>query len=189
VTRRQRRGTLVVAALLTWAFGVQANVVYASSSQDTGGPSLIFSQQRKIADAKEFPRDEVLMNSFRSHRTAFERLREMVIEDEGTQPIFTENNISGSLPLARQQEYKSLLSSITSDLMVTVNYDGTVRFIFVVHGASIGTESMKGIEYLPESARPGASFVHDLNNPKRYADGVYLRAIEPRWFVLFQKTD
>jgi hypothetical protein len=167
MTLRYGRRPLVM-ALAVWAFAVLSNVVYAEA----------------------FPSDEILLNSFRTHTVAYERLREMVTEDMHTQPIFTESDLSSTLPKARREEYRSLLSSITPDLMVGVDYNGIVRFIFVIHGSSaIGPSSVKGIEYVPVGARAGASIVQNLNNPDRYGEGVYLRPIKSGWFVLFQNTD
>jgi hypothetical protein len=140
--------------------------------------------------AEVFPSDQILLNSFRTHRVEYERLRDMVIEDMHTQPIFTVSNLSSTLPKARREVYRSLLSSISPDLMLGVDYNGIVRFVFVVHGSSaIGPSSAKGIEYVPAGARAGASIVQNLNNPERYGEGVYLRPIRSGWFVLFQKTD
>lgn len=176
-------------AMLSCMFVASILVAYAEDGRSADGLTVV-SPERKEANASAFPTDEALLSSFRNNRAAFERLRGMVIEDAHAQPIFTENNIDNSLPEARRREYRVLLSSISSNLMVTVNYDRTVRFIFLLHGVSvIGPESIKGIEYAPKGARLGASLVQDLNDPERYTAGVYLKAIEPGWFVLFQKTD
>ena len=158
---------LLVMALAIRAFAVMSDVVYAEA----------------------FPSDEILLNSFRTHSVAYERLRDMATEDMNTQSTFTVGYLSAALPKARREEYRSLMSSITPDLMVGVDYNGIVRFIFVLHGSAIGPSSLKGIEYVPAGARSGALFVHDLNKLERYTDGVYLRPIKSGWFVLYQSTN
>jgi hypothetical protein len=142
----------------------------------------------KAVYAEAFPSDRILMSSFVSHRADYERLRDMVTRDMHSQPIFPEDNLSAAIPRVRRDEYRALLSSIPP-VMVTVDYNRIVRFVFAVHGSAIGPESLKGIEYVPAGARVGASMVQNLNNPEQYAEGVYLRPIRFGWFVLFQRTD
>jgi hypothetical protein len=150
----------------------------------------VFAALSAAGCAEVFPTDQILLDSFKTHRVEYERLRDMVIEDKRIQLVFTANNLSSTLSEERREVYRSLLSSIGPHLMVGVDYNGIVRFVFVMHGSSaIGPSSAKGIEYVPAGARAGALVVQNLNDPEGYGEGVYLRPIKSGWFVLFQKTD
>jgi hypothetical protein len=66
---------------------------------------------------------------------------------------------------------------------VTVDYDHTVRFLFVIGQISaIGPDWMKGIEYVPGGYESKGDLVQTLDNARTLPTGVYLRKIEPDWF-------
>jgi hypothetical protein len=134
------------------------------------------------------PNDNDLLIIFHNNRSAFEKLCRMATED--SESYISESNLDVKLSGERRQEYKSLLSGIHSGLIVTTSTQ-SVRFIFANGGLSaIGPEWLKGIEYLPKDVAREGTVVKDLDHPALLATGgVYLRLIEPAWFLILQKTD
>jgi len=134
------------------------------------------------------PKDRELFTVFQDHRAAFEQLRQMATEDSVS--YFSESHLDTRLSDTRRQKYKSLLSEIRHGLTVTTNKQ-SVRFIFASGGLfAIGPGWLKGIEYLPGSADREGAIAENLDHLASLATGgVYLRQIEPNWFVIVQKTD
>jgi hypothetical protein len=135
------------------------------------------------------PKDRALITVFQDHRAAFEQLRQMAVEDSIWD--LNEAHLDARLDDKRKREYKRLLSEIRPGLGAGRDYDGKTRFIFAVGGLSaIGPEWVKGIEYVPGSTDRVGPVLENLDQPASLAwGGVYLRQIEPKWFVFFQKTD
>lgn len=132
------------------------------------------------------PKDSQLVADFRAHRAVFERLRQMVTEDMHTQSFWSKSELGGIEPEARRREYETLLG-LNQDLRVTVNYDGSVRFIYVTGGVSaIGPGWLKGIQFVPSSAKVKGVLVKSLDDPRDLRAGVYFVQIEPEWFILYQ---
>ena len=135
------------------------------------------------------PKDRELIKVFQDHRAAFEQLRQMATEDSVS--YLTESDLDARLSDMRRQKYKSLLSEIRPSLTVTT-YKQSVRFIFASGGGllAIGPGWLKGIEYLPGGTDREGVVLENLDQPASLATGdVYLRQIEPNWFVFVQKTD
>lgn len=103
---------------------------------------------------------------------------------------FSESHSDTRLSDTRRQKYKSLLSETRDGLTVTTN-NQSVRFIFASGGLfAIGPGWLKGIEYLPGSADREGAIMENLDQLTSLATRrVYLRQIEPNWFVIVQKTD
>ena len=134
------------------------------------------------------PKDSVLITKFHEHHEAFDQLRHMMIED--SLAYLSESQIDGRLNDARKNEYQSMLSKIQSGLIIGSDLK-SVRFIFAIGGLSaIGSGWFKGIEYVPEGVNSGGDILDSLDRPSSLVvEGVYLRQIEPNWFVIFQKDD
>ena len=134
------------------------------------------------------PKDRQLITFFQDHRAAFEKLRQMAAEDSAG--YLSESHLDARLGVKRRQEYKSLLSEIRPCRSVGAD-DQTTRFIFSGGGLlAVGPGWAKGIEYIPGSTDRVGPVVENLDQPASLAmGGVYLRQIEPMWFVFFQKTD
>lgn len=131
------------------------------------------------------PKDRELIKVFQDHRAAFEQLRQMATED--SVGYLTESDLDTRLSDTRRQKYKSLLSEIRPSLTVTAD-KGLVRFIFASGGGllAIGPGWLKGIEYSTDRK----ATMENLDQLASLATGgVYLRQIEPKWFIVFQKTD
>lgn len=134
------------------------------------------------------PKDRELMTVFQNHRAAFEQLRQMATEDSLS--YLSESDLDARLSGTRRQKYKSLLSEIRPCRSVGRGYQ-TTRFIFA-EGAllAIGPGWVKGIEYVPGSTDRVGDVLENLDQPSSLAMGaVYLRQIDPKWFIFFQKTD
>lgn len=134
------------------------------------------------------PKDRKLITFFQDHRAAFEKLRQMAAEDSAG--YLSESHLDARLGDKRNQEYKSLLSEIRPCRSMGGDYQ-TTRFIFAGGGLlAIGPGWAKGIEYVPESTDRVGPVLENLDQPASLPmGGVYLRQIEPKWFVFFQKTD
>ena len=136
------------------------------------------------------PSDGKLIEKLHNHRAAFERLRQMVTEDLKAKSYFSDSDLDGKLPESRKQEYRSLLSEIQPGLIVTVDYDKAVRFIFASGGASaIGPGWLKAIQFTSDEGKQKGTKLQNLDNPNTLPVGVYFREIEPNWCVLYQRTD
>ena len=140
------------------------------------------------------PKDEDLLTLFHDHRAEFERLRQMVTEDMQNKKASyfgDESSFYGKLDETRKQEYKYLVSRIYPGLTAAVDYDATVIFDLAGGGwfLAIGPGWMKGIEYVPGDYRRKGEIVQNLDNAKGLPSGIYLREIEPRWFIVYQHDD
>lgn len=89
---------------------------------------------------------------------------------------------------ARRNEYKKLLSEIKPGLIVTADHDGTTRFIFAGGGLSaMGPGWLKGIEYIPGDYKKEGVLLPSLDKVDSFPEDVYLRKIEPHWFLVYQR--
>jgi hypothetical protein len=154
-------------------------------------------------------RDQDLIAIFHAHRPEFEKLQQMAAEDVGHGwylGISETNKINES----RLQEYKQLTSEIRPGLDVTMDgYGDGMRFIFMGSGTSaVGPGWVKGIEYVPESQEAngaiyGSAEINgtnyqqqwqgvvstNLDNAQTLPANVYLRPIESKWFIFYQRSD
>jgi hypothetical protein len=135
------------------------------------------------------PTDDNLIRKFQAHRAEFERLRKMAAEDMHQMPSFSEASISLALPESRRSEYKQLLR-LSQALIVGTNYDGSTRFILASdEHTAIGPGWSKGIQFIPAEAKLIGIRAANLDEAEKLAAGVYLREIEPQWFVFYQRDD
>jgi hypothetical protein len=134
------------------------------------------------------PKDRKLIASFQDHRVAFEKLRQMAAED--SEGYLSESHLDIRLGDKRRQAYLSLLSEIRPCRSMGGD-DQTTRFIFAGGGLlAIGSGWAKGIEYVAGNTDRIGPVLENLDQPSSLATGnVYLRQIEPKWFVFFQKTE
>jgi len=91
---------------------------------------------------------------------------------------------------SRRSEYKRLISQIRPGLDVATNgYTGVVRFIFAGEGSAIGPDWFKGVEYVPGDYGREGILLPDLNNAANMPANVYIREIEPKWLVFYQRDE
>jgi hypothetical protein len=94
------------------------------------------------------------------------------------------------LDQSRRGEYKSLISQIRPGLDVATNgYTGVVRFIFASEGVAIGPGWVKGIEYVPGDYGQEGILLPDLDKAASLPAHVYMREIEPRWLIFYQRDE
>jgi hypothetical protein len=158
------------------------------------------------------PKDQKLIAIFHAHRAAFEKLQQMAIEDarhgryfepsgletvelEGRKFVY-HHEIGG----VRWQEYKNLLSEFrpSLDWVIDGHFD-VVKAVFAGGGLlAIGPGWVKGIEYVPSSFEiDGVTYVQgwqgqiltNLDNARTLPANMYLRQIEPKWFVYYERFD
>jgi hypothetical protein len=134
------------------------------------------------------PKGRELITFFQDHRAAFEKLRQMAAEDSAG--YLSESHLDARLGDKRKHEYKSLLSEIRPCRSMGGDYQ-TTRFIFAGGGLlAIGPGWAKGIEYVAGNTDRVGPIKENLDQLASLAmGGVYLRQIEPNWFVFVQKTD
>jgi hypothetical protein len=138
----------------------------------------------------DFPLDRNLIGNFEENRATFETLRRMATEDMHTESYFSESHLVAKLGKSRQNKYLELIAKIHHGLVITVDYDGTVRFIFSGGGLSaISSGWLKGIEYVPDVSKPNGSVVPSLDNVKTLSEGVYLKQIDSHWFIVYQRLN
>jgi len=111
-----------------------------------------------------------------------------MIEDPAGVPLLDETNVSNRLGTPLRDEYKSLLK-IWPGLLVGADYDGSVRFIFAGTGVAIGPDWAKGIEFIPDTARAIGTQRDALDDAAKLPADLYLRKLEPQWFLFFQRDE
>ena len=136
------------------------------------------------------PGDDVILRLFRIHHGELQSLCKMVIEDKATyrMSVFNESTIAKLTSETRRNAYRNLLQ-LSPGITVGVNYDDSVRFIFASSGQAIGPGWAKGLQFIPAGARPIGTKLENLDGLIKSPAGVYLREIEPQWFVFFQQDD
>ena len=134
------------------------------------------------------PPDRKLIAIFIDHRDAFDSLRRMIVQD--SQSYVSASHLDERLSVKRRDEYRNLISEIGAE-SITPTSMRAVRFVFTGGGLSaIGPEWFKGIEYAPEDIDRGGIVIGNLDQPRNLVEGqVYLRQIEPHWYLFLQKTD
>ena len=94
------------------------------------------------------------------------------------------------LDQSRRSKYKGLISQIRPDVKVVTNgYTGVVRFIFAGEGSAIGPDWFKGIEYVPRDYGQEGIPLPDLDKAASLPAHVYMRQIEPNWFIFYQRDE
>jgi hypothetical protein len=135
------------------------------------------------------PRDQELISIFHADRQAFERLQKMATEDARRGWYLGGSDLS-KLDQPRRDEYKNLISQIRPGLIVAVTGPtGGLRFMFSGEGVAIGPGWVKGIEYGPGDYSPDGVFLPDLDKAAGLPPNVYLRQIEPNWFIFYQRDE
>jgi hypothetical protein len=135
------------------------------------------------------PTDQELIATFHTHRQAFERLQEMVTED-ARRGWYLEGSDSRKPDQPRRDEYKNLISQIRPGLRVVMTGPtGAVRFIFAMEGTAIGPGWVKGIEYVPVDYLREGVLLPDLDKAASRPASVYMREIEPKWFIFYQRDE
>jgi hypothetical protein len=133
------------------------------------------------------PKDEELISSFHAHRQALEQVQEMATED-ARRGWYLGASDPSKLDQPRRDEYKKLVSEIRPGLDVVMNgNNGVVRFIFAQKGSAFGPSWAKGIEYMPGDYKREGVLLPSLNKAGILAADVYLRQIEPKWFIFYQR--
>lgn len=150
--------------------------------------AVLYSWRAYSSQEVMVPSDDKMISIFQAHRGELERLRQMATEDMHETSFFSETNISNGLPVSRRNEYKSLLK-LSPGLQVGANYDGSVRFIFSSTGQAIGPGWAKGIEFIPDTGKVIGTQRDMLDDSGQLPAGVYLRKLESRWFLFFQRDD
>lgn len=135
------------------------------------------------------PSDQDLISLFYTHHRAFDQLQQMAAED-ARRNWYLGNGDLNKVEQSRRDAYKNLTSEIRPGTQVAMNgTTGVVRFIFAGEGVAIGPDWVKGIEYVPgDSTREGV-LLPDLNKESSLPADVYLREIEPRWFIFYQRDE
>jgi hypothetical protein len=135
------------------------------------------------------PTDQDLIATFHAQHPAFEELQKMAAED-AQRGWYLGTSSPSKLDQSRRSEYKSLISQIRPGLDVVTNgYTGVVRFLFAGEGVAIGPGWVKGIEYVPSDYSREGVLLPDLDKAASLPARVYMREIEPRWFVFYQRDE
>jgi hypothetical protein len=135
------------------------------------------------------PTDQELISTFQTHRQVFEELQQMA-SDDAQRGWYLGASDPSKLDQSRQNEYKKLISGIRPGPDVAMNGStGVVRFIFAGKGSAIGPGWAKGIEYVPGDYKSEGVPLANLDNASNLPARVYIRQLEPRWFVFYQRDE
>jgi hypothetical protein len=137
------------------------------------------------------PRDQELIDLFHAHRTGFEELRSMAIEDAGKVSFLSADTLAKSpLSEARSRKYAQLMSEIRPGVVVRID-PIMISFSYSAGGSSlaIGRSWMKGIAYVPDGPHRLGQTVNSLDNLPENSDGIYLLPIEGHWYLIYSNLD
>ncbi len=135
------------------------------------------------------PKDQELIAAFHAQRHSFEQLQEMAAED-ARRGWYLGASDPSKLDQSRRDEYKKLISQTRPGLQVALNgTTGVVRFIFAGEGTAIGPDWVKGIEYVPRDDNWEGVLLPDLDKAASLPASVYIREIEPRWLIFYQRDE
>ena len=135
------------------------------------------------------PKDQDLIATFHAHRQAFEQLQEMVTQD-ARRGWYLAGNDPHKPDQPRRDGYKNLISQIHPGLQVAMTGPtGAVRFIFAGEGVAVGPGWVKGIEYVPGDYEREGVLLPDLDKAASLPAHVYMREIEPRWLIFYQRDE
>jgi hypothetical protein len=148
------------------------------------------------------PNDQKLIAIFQAHREAFKKLQQMATEDAQRglyldAPYFDEGS---KFNKSRQQEYEKLISEIRPGLHVSIDgREKGMSFTFAGGGLlAIGPGWGKGINYVPDSFEiDGVTYregwagvvLTNLDKARTLPTNVYIRQIEPNWFLFYYHDD
>jgi hypothetical protein len=134
--------------------------------------------------------DRELITTFHTHKAEFVLLREMAAADMPNSAYLKASEDNPKLSQDRNRKYKDLMSQINPSLIIGMDYDTTTRFLFAGGGLSaIGPGWLKGIEYIPADPERKGKIEPTLDGADKLPADVYLRQIEPHWFVVYQRID
>ena len=136
------------------------------------------------------PSDQALTVTFHDHRAAFYKLQQMASEDQRRGWFFSFPDFrSATQNEARLQDYRNLMSRMPNCFSATTDSDGHLRFCFAQSEGvlAVGAGWVKGIEFWPE--RCPWSKVSDLDDAQSLPAGIYVRQMEPQWFLFYQRDD
>ena len=157
-----------------------------------GAAAVVVSGGLAVAFAISWraPDDEKLLASFRSHRESFEQLRKLVTEDAKYDGYFSSSHLDSRIDEGRRAQYKELLDSVSDHLSVIVNQDGSIKFNVSEGGIlSVGPGWSKGMEYIPGDVRKSGTLVSSLNRASSMGEGIYLKRIDDRWFLFYERAE
>lgn len=181
VTTGKRKGRRILVA---------AGIVLAVSSaiamvlvQNPGWIDQLFGLQ----DPPHFPDDELIAN-FYEHRADFEKLREMIKQDEGLDRVTLERTLPENPNIgvgpARIAEYRVLLKKVGASGGIAASSDRkTIELVstrrgFTTHG------SEKGYLYVEGSS--GKELLTELDRFSLNDEGSGLRRIDGNWYLYFE---
>ena len=147
------------------------------------------------------PNDQKLIAIFHAHREVFEKIQQMATEDAQHGLYLDAPWFEGSkFDKSRQQEYEKLISEIRPGLHVAIDCrDKGMSFNFAGGGLlAIGPGWGKGINYVPDSFEmDGITYregwkgvvLTNLDNARTLPANVYIRQIEPHWFLFYGRDE
>jgi hypothetical protein len=150
-----------------------------------------------LVQSDPMPRDAELVELFRSHRDAFERLAAMGMEDAATVShvsveALKEEPLSDGLQALspeRRREYVRLLSGVRTGLsMGSDTYGVCLSYWGGGAGLSVNRSWEKGIAYLPHGYERVWTPVTSLDKVPT-EDGMYVVPIERNWYIYYSQLD
>jgi hypothetical protein len=134
------------------------------------------------------PKDQVMIDDFHQHREAFDSLRELAVQNGKV--FLSESTLqTGNLSEGAQKASRQFLRETWPGMTVGVDLNQSIRFIFAGGGLDlpIGPDWAKGILYIPGDTCPWGTLTADLDHSSKVPDSIYLRQLEPHWFLFYQR--
>ena len=124
------------------------------------------------------PSDRELLAIFATHRQTFEDFKTIALSNLSTE----------RLSKAQQEVHDALLQKISPGITGSPDWDKTVTFVFAHEGTALTPGWSKGIRYIPASNRIPGQLRSDLDEIQKAPPMVYLRRIEPEWYIFYFRT-
>ncbi len=126
----------------------------------------------RAADPFNFraPTDQMLIMAFKQHSALFEDLRQKKASHEKVE--------------------QAKLTALPGILGIGAGWNGVIRFVYAEGGLlAVGSGWAKGIEYIPGDYQKEGDIRPELDDARKLPEGVYLREIEPHWFIFYQRDN
>jgi len=95
-----------------------------------------------------------------------------------------------SVTAGRRTHRSATTIAAVPPILTVGGHDGVTRFAFAEGGLlAVSSGWAKGIEYVTGDYEKEGDIKQNLDDARRLPPGVYLRQIEPHWFIFYQRDE
>src|SRR5258708_26992046 len=135
----------------------------------------------------ECPKDTDLIKLIYEKQDDLKKVSLMLKDDEGKVRYIGDDTIRAeNISKPRQAEYLRLMKRLGEGLTVRAGEKEIWISFWNNGGLSVGSESEKGIVYLPDIKRRKYTIKENLDSlDTNFGDGVFVRLIENEWYIMY----